>query len=156
YAATMARIEELVTSVTGETLGTTRVTFRGREIDLGQDWRRVTFVESLDGLGLWTRDEHELRALLTEREVDTKHDETWPHLVDHAFSHFVEPELIEPTIVHDYPVELSPFARTTDSDPGFTERFEYFVGGMELGNAYSEINDPEEQAARFAEQARVT
>jgi lysyl-tRNA synthetase class 2 len=156
YAATMARIEELVKTVTDETLGTTRVTFRGRDIDLAQAWRRVRFVETLERLGLWTRDEQELRALLTEREVDTKRDETWAHLVDHAFSHFVEPELIEPTIVHDYPVELSPFARTTEPDPGFTERFEYFVGGMELGNAYSEINDPDEQAARFAEQAKVT
>jgi lysyl-tRNA synthetase, class II len=156
YAATMARIEALVKTVTGETLGTTRVTFRGRDIDLAQEWRHLRFVETLERLGLWTRDEPELRALLTEREVDTKRDETWAHLVDHAFSHFVEPELIEPTIVHDYPVELSPFARTTESDPGFTERFEYFVGGMELGNAYSEINDPDEQAARFAEQAKVT
>jgi lysyl-tRNA synthetase, class II len=156
YRATMARIEELVRTVTAETLGTTRASFRGREIDLGQEWQRVTFVESLDGLDLWTRDEQELRARLDAREVDTKQDETWAHLVDHAFSHFVEPELIEPTIVHDYPVELSPFARTTDGDPSFTERFEYFVGGMELGNAYSEINDPEEQAARFAEQSKIT
>jgi lysyl-tRNA synthetase class 2 len=87
--------------------------------------------------------------------VDTKQDRTWAQLVDHAFSHFVEPELIEPTIVHDYPVELSPFARATDDDPSLTERFEYFVGGMELGNAFSEINDPETQAERFAEQTRL-
>jgi lysyl-tRNA synthetase class 2 len=105
---------------------------------------------------LWTDDADELRAWLTERGVDTSHDETWAQLVDHAFSHFVEPELIEPTIVHTYPVELSPFARRTDGDDAFTERFEYFVGGMELGNAYSEINDPEEQAERFAEQAKLT
>jgi lysyl-tRNA synthetase class 2 len=66
----------------------------------------------------------------------------------------VEPGLIEPTIIYDYPVELSPFARPTDADPTLTERFEYFVAGMELGNAFSEINDPETQAARFAEQAQ--
>ena len=94
-------------------------------------------------------------AWLNERGVDTKQDRTWAQLVDHAFSHFVEPELIEPTIVHDYPVELSPFARATDGDPALTERFEYFVGGMELGNAFSEINDPETQAERFAEQAKL-
>jgi lysyl-tRNA synthetase, class II len=113
----------------------------------------VPFVEALDRLGLWTRDEQELRARLDERELDTKHDEVWAQLVDHAFSHFVEPELIEPTIVYDYPVELSPFARETDADPTLTERFEYFVGGMELGNAFSEINDPETQGERFAAQA---
>jgi len=66
---------------------------------------------------------------------------------------FVEPSLVEPTILHDYPVELSPFARPTDDDPSIVERFEFYVGGTELGNAFSEINDPEEQAARFAEQA---
>jgi lysyl-tRNA synthetase class 2 len=87
--------------------------------------------------------------------VDTAADRSWGQLVDHALSHFVEPELVEPTILHTYPVELSPFARTTDDDHGMTERFEYFVAGMELGNAYSELNDPDEQAARFAEQAAV-
>jgi len=60
--------------------------------------------------------------------------------------------LIQPTILHDYPVELSPFARATDDDPSIVERFEYFVGGMELGNAFTELNDPDEQAARFAQQ----
>jgi lysyl-tRNA synthetase, class II len=155
YRDTMARIEECIRFAAQEALGTTKVSFRGHEVDFGSDWRRVSFVESLERLELWTRDEAELRAWLDERRVDTRQDTTWAHLVDHAFSHFVEPALIEPTIVHDYPVELSPFARATDGDPAFTERFEYFVGGMELGNAYSEINDPGEQAARFAEQARV-
>ncbi|MDX6479240.1 MAG: lysyl-tRNA synthetase, class, partial [Gaiellaceae bacterium] len=78
---------------------------------------------------------------------------TWAQLVDHALTSFVEPTLIEPTILHDYPIELSPFARMTDDDPAMTERFEFFVGGMELGNAFSELNDAEEQAERFAMQA---
>ena len=133
----------------------TAVSFRGHEIDFGSTWPRVRFVEALEQLGLWTRDEVELRALLAERGVDTTHDRTWAQLADHAFSHFVEPELIQPSIVHDYPIELSPFARATDDDPTLTERFEYFAGGMELGNAFSEINDPETQAARFAEQAEL-
>ena len=98
------------------------------------------------------RDEAGLRAALDARGVDTSHDHTWAQLVDHALSSFVEPSLIEPTILYDYPIELSPFARTTDDDPAFVERFEYFVAGFELGNAYSEINDPEEQAQRFREQ----
>jgi lysyl-tRNA synthetase, class II len=155
YRDTMSRIEDLVRTVAEETLGTTSVSFRGHEIDLAQEWVRVPFVETLERLDLWTRDEQELRTRLIEREVDTKQDETWAHLVDHAFSHFVEPELIEPTIVHDYPVELSPFARETDGDPRLAERFEYFVGGIELGNAFSEINDAETQATRFAEQASL-
>jgi lysyl-tRNA synthetase class 2 len=155
YKDTMSRIEDCIRTAAHETLGTTQVSFRGHEIDLGWEWRRVSFVESLEQRELWTSDEQELRAWLTERQVDTKQDRSWAQLVDHAFSHFVEPELIEPTIVHDYPVELSPFARATDDNPALTERFEYFVGGMELGNAFSEINDPETQAARFAAQAEL-
>jgi lysyl-tRNA synthetase, class II len=155
YRDTMSRIEDCIRTAASETLGTTQVSFRGHEIDLAPDWRRVPFVETLEQRELWTPDGQELRAWLTERGVDTKQDRTWAQLVDHAFSHFVEPELIEPTIVHDYPVELSPFARATDHDPSLAERFEYFVGGMELGNAFSEINDPETQADRFAEQAKL-
>src|SRR6185312_3212644 len=116
-------------------------------------WQRVKLVDALAEQGLWTRDEVELRARLNDRGVDTNSDRTWAQLVDHALSHFVEPSLVEPTILHDYPIELSPFARATDDDPAIVERFEYYVGGMELGNAFTEINDSEEQAARFAMQA---
>jgi lysyl-tRNA synthetase class 2 len=151
----MERIENLVAAVAQETTGTTKATFRGYTVDLAPPWRRLGLVEALEELGLWTRDEADLRARLEERGVDTAADRSWSQLVDHVLSHFVEPELIEPTILHTYPTELSPFARTTDDDPGMTERFEYFVGGMELGNAYSELNDADEQAARFAEQAAV-
>ena len=153
YQDTMRRIEELVEAVAQETIGTTKVTFRGHEIDLKAPWQRVKLVEQLDERGLWTRDEDELRRLLNERGVDTSANDTWSKLVDHALSQFVEPELIQPTILHDYPVEVSPFARPTDDDPAIVERFEFFVGGMELGNAFTEINDPDEQAERFAQQA---
>jgi len=153
YRDTMARIEALVERVAEEVLGTTRVTFRGHEIALETPWRRVRFVDALEELELWTRDGDELRAWLGERGVDTSADKDWPQLVDHAFGHFVEPGLIEPTIVHDYPIELSPFARSTDDDPTLTERFEYFAGGMELGNAFTEINDAAEQRSRFEAQS---
>jgi lysyl-tRNA synthetase class 2 len=143
YEDTMRRIEELVETVARGTIGTTKVTFRGHEVDLEAPWKR----------GLWTRDEAELRKRLNERGVDTSANDTWSKLVDHALSQFVEPDLIEPTILHDYPVEVSPFARPTDEDPTIVERFEFFVGGMELGNAFTEINDSDEQAERFAQQA---
>jgi len=153
YTDTMARIEQLIERVAREVGGSSTVTFRENEIDLAGPWRRVTFVESLEAHELWTRDAGELRALLTERGVDTEADKDWTQLVDHAFSHYVEPGLIQPTIVHDYPVELSPFARPTDGDPTLTERFEYFAGGMELGNAFTEINDAAMQQARFEQQS---
>jgi lysyl-tRNA synthetase class 2 len=152
YRDTMERIEGLVGTVAQNVLGTTRVTFRGRELDLAPPWKRVRFVDALSEHGLWIRDEAELRKALDERGVDTGADKDWPQLIDHAFTHYVEPNLVEPTIVHDYPIEISPFARRTDDDPTLVERFEFFVGGMELGNAFSELNDAEEQAERFAMQ----
>ena len=152
YRDTMARMEELVETVAREATGGTQVTFRGHEVDLEAPWRRLRLADALEERSLWTRDEADLRRRLQERDVDTSHDETWAQLIDHALSHFVEPSLIEPTILHDYPIELSPFARATEGDPSFVERFEYYVGGMELGNAFTEINDPDEQAERFEQQ----
>ena len=154
YQDTMVRIEEMLERVTLEVLGTTIARFRGREVDLKAPWKRVRFVDALEELELWTRDADELRAWLEERGVDTSADKDWTQLVDHAFGHFVEPSLIEPTIVFGHPVELSPFSRTMDDDPTLAERFEYFAAGMELGNAYSEINDPDEQQRRFDEQSQ--
>ena len=150
YRDTMERIEQLVAQVAQDVLGTTKIVFRGVEIDFAPPWQRAKFVDALDEHGLWTRDGDELRRRLQERDVDVSHDPTWAKLIDHAHAHFVEPALVQPTILYDYPIELSPFARTTDDDPSLVERFEYFAGGIELGNAFSEINDAEEQASRFA------
>jgi len=152
YRDTMDRIEQLVSRTAHEVLGTTKVTFKGHEIDFAAPWPRVKFVDALEEQGLWTRDEDELRRRLQERDVDVSNDPTWSKLIDHAHSRFVEPSHVQPTILYDYPVELSPFARATDGDTSLVERFEYFAGGIELGNAFTEINDAEEQAQRFAQQ----
>jgi lysyl-tRNA synthetase class 2 len=151
YEDTMARIEDLVAAVARATIGTTRVSFRRHDVDLKPPWRRLKLIDALEQESVWTPDADDLRRRLSEREVDTSRDETWAQLVDHALTHLVEPKLIEPAILYDYPVELSPLARRKEGDEGIVERFEYFVCGMELGNAYSELNDPDEQAARFAE-----
>jgi lysyl-tRNA synthetase class 2 len=151
YEDAMALIEELLGVVAREATGSTKVSFRGHEIDFGPAWKRLSLVEALEDEGVWTRDADDLRKRLQEREIDTGADNTWAQLVDHALSHLLEPMLIQPTILHDYPVELSPLARRKEGEEGIVERFEYFAGGMELGNAYSELNDAEEQAARFAE-----
>jgi lysyl-tRNA synthetase, class II len=149
YHDTMERIEQLVSRTAQEVLGTTKVSFRREEIDFAPPWERIKFVDALEAEGLWTRDEDELRKRLQDRDVDVSHDPTWAKLIDHAHSRFVEPSLIQPTILYDYPIELSPFARVTDDDPSIVERFEYYAGGIELGNAFTEINDAEEQAQRF-------
>ena len=153
YRDTMARIEQLVEYVARDVLGSTTVEFRGNTIELAGPWARVSFTEALEKHELWLRDEGALREKLDGLGVVTDADKDWAQLIDHAFSHYVEPGLIQPTIVYDYPVELSPFARETDHDPTLTERFEYFAGGMELGNAFSEINDAATQQERFVMQA---
>ncbi len=151
YKDTAARLKELVRHAAEATIGGTKTTFRGHDVDLSQ-WQEVRFVEALDAHGVWTRDEAELRAKLTEAGVDIASDRSWAQLADHAYSHFVEPGLTQPTIVYDWPIELSPFARTTDDDETLVERFEAVVSGMEIANAFSELNDSEEQAQRFAMQ----
>jgi len=153
YRDTMSRMERLVEFVALETIGTTRVTFRGHDVDLEAPWRRVRLVDELEEAGLWTRDFDDLKARLGGRGIEVSQDRTWAQLVDKAITAYVEPRLIEPTILYDYPIELSPFARSTDDDPAITERFEFYVGGMELGNAFSELNDSEEQDERFSMQA---
>src|SRR5919201_1412083 len=145
YTDTMERVETLVERAAHATIGETKVRFRGHDVDVARPWQRVRFVDALDDKGVWSRDPDELRAKLDEAGVDTTHDKTWAQLADHAYSHFVEPELIQPTIVYDWPIEMSPFAHKTDDDPSLVERFETVVAGMEFSNAFSELNDPEEQ-----------
>ena len=152
YQDTMRRMESLIEYVAMETLGTTKVTFKGHELDLKAPWKRIRLVDELEELDLWTTDFDDLKRRLEEREIDVSRDKTWAQLVDKAVTAYIEPRLIEPTILYDYPIELSPFARATDDDERIVERFEYYVGGMELGNAFSELNDAEDQAERFAMQ----
>jgi lysyl-tRNA synthetase class 2 len=153
YKDTMARFETLVESVALEVLGTTKVTYRGHEIDLKTPWRRLKLVDALEEHGVWSTDEDELRSILNGRGIDTTQDRTWAQLVDHALTNYVEPKLVDPTFLYDYPVRLSPFARLTDESSEIVERFEGFIGGTEMCNAFSELNDSEEQQDRFTMQA---
>jgi lysyl-tRNA synthetase, class II len=152
YKDTAERLKKLVQNAAESSIDGTKTTFRGHEVDLAR-WQEVQFVDALDAHGVWTRDEAALRAKLTEAGVDVSCDRSWAQLADHAYSHFVEPALIQPTIVYDWPIELSPFARTTDHDETLVERFEAVVSGMELANAFSELNDAAEQEQRFSMQA---
>src|SRR4051794_669712 len=129
-----------------------------KSIDWSRPWKRITLRDAiLDETGL---DIHELRdresLLARTRELGLSVDENqlWPKLVDSLLSHYVEPKLINPTFLMDYPVELSPFAKRHRSQDGIVERFECFAGGMEFSNAFSELNDPDDQRARFEEQVR--
>ncbi len=153
YRDTMKRTETLVSRAAEEAIGGTKVSFRGADVELAPPWQRIRFSDALEDAGVWSRDAEELRAKLDAAGVDTGADKTWAQLVDHAYSHFVEPALVQPTFVVDWPIETSPFARKTDDDPTLVERFECVVNGMEFGNAFSELNDSLEQAERFDMQA---
>jgi lysyl-tRNA synthetase class 2 len=124
-------------------------------VDLTPPWRRLTLRDAIrEHAGIdpmADRDRGRLVAFLDEREIDTSADRTWADAVDHLLSHFVEPAIVEPTFLTDYPVELSPLAKRSPSDPGVVERFEAFCVGMEIANGYTELNDPADQRARFEE-----
>ena len=100
------------------------------------------------------RDRDALVAAAKEKGIELDPTDVWPQLVDELLSKHVEPKIVNPTFIVDYPKELSPFAKDHRSEPGLVERFECFAGGMEFANAFTELNDPDEQRARFEEQQR--
>jgi lysyl-tRNA synthetase class 2 len=119
-------------------------------------FRRETLTQSIfDRTGidiLAFADRAALAGEMRARGLNAPEDDTWPQLVDELLSKHVEPTLSEPTILFDYPVEMSPFAKTHRSDPRLVERFEAYVGGIEIANAFTELNDPDEQRRRFEAQ----
>jgi lysyl-tRNA synthetase, class II len=130
------------------------------ELDFAAPWRRVTFSEAIrEATGVdidANRDRESLVAAIRSAGVEMEGLDhlTWPQLVDDLLSKHVEPTLVQPTFVLDHPIEISPFAKAHRSKPGATERFEAYANGMEIANAFTELNDPDEQRARFEAQAR--
>ena len=128
------------------------------EIDFATPWRRVTLRDAIreqTGIDVLVhRDRDALVAAGKEQDIYLDPTEVWPQLVDELLSKHVEPKLKDPTFITDYPVELSPFAKAHRSEPGLVERFECFASGMEFSNAFTELNDPDEQRARFEQQGR--
>jgi len=154
YEDTAKRFEELVATVAERVLGTTKLERDGAEIDLAPPWRRVTLRDAIHertGLDLAERPSREQLAAALGREPEEA--EGWGKLVDDVLSKLVEPALVQPTFVRDYPVELSPFAKRHRSIEGLVERWEAIVDGIEIANAFTELNDPDEQRRRFEQQA---
>jgi lysyl-tRNA synthetase class 2 len=149
YREIAARLERLVAYV-ADAVGYTG------EIDLSPPWRRETLSDAiLSRTGIDIRelgDRESLAGAMTARGLPVPSEDTWPQLVDELLSKHVEPTLIEPTFILDYPVSMSPFAKRHRSEEGFVERFEAYIGGMEVANAFTELNDPDEQRRRFEEQ----
>ncbi len=157
YFEVMDFVEELYQRVAIKTCGSLQVTFRGTEIDLSK-WERLTMTDAVkkysgvDFSKIAT--DEEARSLAGKHGVALeKGKDSKGHILAAFFDKYVEDKLITPTFIYDYPVEISPLAKRKPSDPLMTERFEYFAMGMELGNAFSELNDPIDQRARMSAQA---
>ncbi len=157
YRWMMGLVEELVSRVAAAVNGSTRVKHSGGEIDFTPPWRRVTMFDAIKeytGMMLRGKTAAELRSAARELKVEVAPTDSAGTLIEEIFSEAVEPHLTQPTFVLDYPVEMSPLAKRHRTEPGLVERFEAICLGQEICNAFSELNDPLDQRARFEEQMR--
>ena len=155
YHGMMDLVEEMMKTVAMEVCGSLTIPYQGKEIDLNH-WERMTMVEAVKkysgvDFAQITSDE-EAVAVAGEKHVELPEIPTKGAILAEFFDAFVEENLIQPTFIYDYPVENSPLAKRKPDDPAFTERFEYFINATEFGNAFSELNDPIDQRARFEKQ----
>lgn len=158
YEGMMELAERLVTETAVAVSGSCQIPWDGGTLDVSAPWRRLTFFEAIEiygGFDARAAADEELRARLVARGREDVEESPRARLLDAVFGDFVEAELREPTIVRDYPIEMSPLAKPRRGDPGLAERFEVIVAGTELVNAFSELNDPLDQWHRLAEQARL-
>ena len=158
YKGMMDLVEELYARLAQKVCGSTKITYQGVELDLGH-WERLTMAESVKkyaGVDYYDwRSDEDARAVAKEKHVEVPADATKGTVLAELFDAYVEEHLIQPTFIYDYPVENSPLAKRKPEEPAFTERFEYFICATEYGNAFSELNDPIDQKARFERQVEA-
>ena len=159
YVDMMNLTEDLIRYVAETVIGSTKISYQGTEVDLGQPWTRMTMIESIKKFSgadfAETKTAEEAKALAESIGIDFNEDTenlSRGEIISLAFEEKVEENLIQPTFITEYPVEISPLAKRMPSNPEFTERFEVFITGREFGNAFSELNDPIDQAERFRKQ----
>ncbi len=156
YEGMMNLTEDMFRTVAQKVLGTTKLTYGGYDLDLGKPFERITMVDAVKkftGVDFDAiKDTQEARAVAQEHHVEFEQRHAKGDILNLFFEEFVEKNLIEPTFVIDYPVEISPLTKRKPSKPEYTERFELFIVGREYGNAYSELNDPIDQRKRFEHQ----
>ena len=152
----MELVQAMLVHVSRAVLGTTQVPCGGTGLELGGEWPRITMRDAIhDAIGVDVLEAPDLSALqsaLRVRGLEAEEAHSWAQLVDALFSTHVEPGLLQPTFVTHHPTELSPLAKRSAEDPRLVERFELYLGGMEIANAFSELNDPEDQRRRLEEQ----
>jgi len=159
YREVMEMVEQLYEFVALKALGTTDVQYQGQVIHLKAPWKRITMADAVkeacgEDYNQWKSDE-EARAVCEKRNVHVEKDARKGDCLAALFDEYVEASLVQPTFVIDYPVEISPLAKRKPDNPSLTERFEFFITGHEMGNAFSELNDPIDQRRRFEEQVAV-
>lgn len=159
YNDVMALTEELVAYVAQEVLGTLQITYDGHEIDLTPPWSRIPLHQAIkEQTGIDYREYPEAESLyhaICEIGGQVERKATWGKQVDSLLKNYVRPRLIQPTFLIDYPIEISPLAKKKPDDPSTVERFQGFIGGMEVCNAFTELNDPIDQKERFLAQVRA-
>jgi lysyl-tRNA synthetase class 2 len=159
YQKVMKFTEDMLAYVCDKVLGTRKFTFNGREVSMEPPWQRVNLREGLIettgiDISLYPTAES-LAAAMNARGIKTKPGSARGKLIDGLLGDYLEPTLIQPTFLYDYPRDISPLAKSKPGDPTMVERFEGFVGGMELCNAFTELNDPIDQEQRFLEMGRA-
>ena len=157
YHTMMDLVEEMYRTVALDACGTLQITYQGTTLDLSK-WEKLTMTEAVKKYAgvdfTLVKTDEEARALAAEHHIELeKGKDTKGHILAEFFDAYVEDKLIQPTFIYEYPVEISPLAKRKPDDPTMTERFEYFMMGMEMGNAFSELNDPIDQRERMEAQA---
>jgi lysyl-tRNA synthetase class 2 len=161
YQDMMRLTENMIAFIAQEILGATRLVFNSKEVDLAPPWRRLNLAEGIKQLVEIDIFETygDVKALWAECQrlhLKVSPQPTWGKLVEELLGEYLEPTIVNPTFIHTYPLDISPLAKQNPDDPRVVERFEIFVAGMELGNAYSELNDPITQRQRFLEQQQLS
>ena len=158
YHDLMDLTESLFSGLANDVLGSHTITYQGDTIDLQAPWRRMTMADSLERLGGLDRqllnDHQGLIDFAAAKGVQLTKTRSVGKIVTKLFEALVEPQLIQPTFITGYPVEVSPLSRRSDTEEGLTERFELFIAGFEIANGFSELNDPDDQRSRFLEQVQ--
>ena len=158
YNWMMDMTEDLIKNIANEVNGEMKINFDDIEIDLSEKFPRKPFfqlIEDATGKDLKGKSLDELKAIAKELNVDIEPGASSSKVLDEIFGEYAEPKLIQPTFVIDYPLEMSPLAKKHREEEGLVERFELFINGSEMANAFSELNDPRDQRQRFEEQARA-
>lgn len=157
YEGVMELVEDLFCYVAKKVLGKLEFEYQGVKISFKKPWKRLRMVDAVKKYAkadLEDASDEEARRIAKDKGLEVEDDTTRGEVIALFFDEFVESELVQPTFITDYPVEISPLAKRTDYDPSLTERFEPFIYEMELGNGFSELNDPVDQRERFEEQAK--